>query len=46
VEQERSRSLKKVTPLIPVLKVVDVDPQGLIGPYKVSINSYVVECGH
>jgi len=26
-----------------VLKVVDIDPQGLIGPSKVSINSHGVE---
>jgi len=28
-----------------VFKVVDIDPQGSIGPYKGSINSYGVEWG-
>jgi len=33
------------TPKTVVLKVVDIDPQGSIGPSKGSINSHVVEWG-
>ena len=36
---------KKTLPTSVVLKVVDIDPQGSIGPSKGSINSHGVEWG-